>query len=95
MSVAAMDLALALSAVFEEEQACESMEHSVRPEGHAGAAEWYLHVTCKACGHDVVKAYCAKFKHLMMLPNSIAICAECWAEAPAPEVVRSATKIRS
>jgi hypothetical protein len=85
-------LELALAAVFDEEQACESSEHLTRPEGHAGAAEWYVHVKHE-CGHDVVRAYCDKFKGMITLPTSLAICGGCGVELVASEVVQSTTRI--
>lgn len=85
-------LALALEAVFEEEQACESVEHLTRPEGHAGTAQWYVHVKHE-CGYDVVKAYCGKFMRVLYQPDAIAICGGCGVELPVSEVVQRITRI--
>ena len=90
-----MALDKALAAVFEAEQDCESTEHFKRPDGHAGTAEWYLHVKHDACGYNAVRAFCDKFKRLIMLPDSIAICSGCLVELNAREVIRSAIKIGS
>jgi hypothetical protein len=87
-------LDLALAAVFEEERECESPEHFSRPEGHTGTAEWYVHIQHE-CGHDVVKAYCGKFKGVLFLPETLAICGGCGVELPARKVVLNATKIGS
>jgi hypothetical protein len=86
-------LEIVLSALFDEEQACESPEHFERPDGHAGAAQWYIHVKHEACGHDVVTAYCEKFKRLITLPTTIAACIVCGVELYASEVVQSVTRI--
>lgn len=87
-------LEIALSALFDEEQACESEEHSRRADRHAGAAQWYIHVKHE-CGHNVVTAYCDKFKRTMEHPWMVAICRGCGVRLPASEIIQSATRIGS
>lgn len=87
-------LYLSLSALFDEERPCEQVEHSRWPEYHAGAAQWYVHVKHE-CGHDVVKAYCGKFKQALDDPDTLAICAGCSVELSASEVIQSTTRIGS
>ena len=89
-----LGLALALQAVFDEVRDCESPEHFTRPEGHAGIAEWYVHVK-HDCGHDVVRAYCDKFKQMITSPVSVAICGGCGVQLPASIVIRNATRMGS
>lgn len=83
----------ALWAVFAAERDCEAQEHHSRPEAHTGLAEWYVHVK-HDCGYDVVKAYCAKFKETLFLPDTPVICGGCGDDLYARQVVMRATPMR-
>lgn len=87
-------LATALQAVFDEERPCESPQHSTRPEDHAGAAQWYLHVKHE-CGHDRVWAACNRIKEVLLEPLAVATCSGCGKNTAAGLAVRSVTRIGS
>ena len=62
-----LELEQDLTALFEEDMACEVSRHDELPEYHEGCAEWYLvSAPCPHCGNvSEVVAACDRFKQIL------------------------------